>query len=282
MFSFRCFATTLWRLWDNYGRCTIEKTSFELCKQQKNRVEVQGNNLHLVLFKTKENANYFPEPRLCSFAAAQFETSLLRDFIWRHSGHVDVQNNAVKCILGIWLYYYAKLVEPFSVVLYTNMARRLITWMKTKNCRTNKDCIWRHSGHVGRKNKSEKVFWEFDSIFMQNLLRHFLLFCTPTWPGVSSREWKPRIAERTKRADSRLHLTSRRPCWSKEQKRKSLLGIWLYFYAKLVEPFSIVLYTNMAVSSREWKPRIAERTKRADSRLHLTSRRPCWSKEQKR
>ena len=45
-------------------------------QQQKNRVEVQGNNYHFVLFKTKENANYSPEPRLCSFVAAQFETGL--------------------------------------------------------------------------------------------------------------------------------------------------------------------------------------------------------------
>ena len=29
-----------------------------------------------ILFKTKENANYFPEPRLYSFVAAQFKTSL--------------------------------------------------------------------------------------------------------------------------------------------------------------------------------------------------------------
>ena len=50
---------------------------FRIVQRQKNRVEVQGNNLHFVLFKTKENANYSPEPRLCSFVAAQFETSLL-------------------------------------------------------------------------------------------------------------------------------------------------------------------------------------------------------------
>ena len=42
--------------------------------------------------------------------------------IWRHGSHVGVQNTAVKCLLGVWLYYYAKLVGPFSVVLYTNMA----------------------------------------------------------------------------------------------------------------------------------------------------------------
>ena len=40
---------------------------FRIVQQQKNRVEVQGNNQHFVLFKTKENANYSPEPRLfCS------------------------------------------------------------------------------------------------------------------------------------------------------------------------------------------------------------------------
>ena len=33
----------------------------------------------------------------------------------------------------------------------------------------------------------------------------------------------------------------------------SLLGIWFNYYVK---PFAIVVYTNMAVSSREWKPRI--------------------------
>ena len=30
------------------------------------------------MFKTKENANYFPEPRLCSFVPAQFETGLFQ------------------------------------------------------------------------------------------------------------------------------------------------------------------------------------------------------------
>ena len=50
---------------------------FRIVQQQKNRVEVQGNNLHFPLFWTIQNANYSPEPRLCSFVAAQFETSLL-------------------------------------------------------------------------------------------------------------------------------------------------------------------------------------------------------------
>ena len=37
---------------------------------------------------------------------------------------------------------------------------------------------------------------------------------------------------------------------------KSLLGIRFYYYAKLERHFAIVLYTNIAVSSRERKPRI--------------------------
>jgi len=37
------------------------------------------------------------------------------------------------------------------------------------------------------------------------------------------------------------------------------LGLWLYYYAKLERRFAIVLYTNMAVSSLEWKPRTDHR-----------------------
>ena len=63
------------------GANVLEKIAwigqFRIPQQQKNRVEVQGNNLHFPLFWTIQNANYSPEPRLCSFIAAQFETSLL-------------------------------------------------------------------------------------------------------------------------------------------------------------------------------------------------------------
>ena len=38
---------------------------------------------------------------------------------------------------------------------------------------------------------------------------------------------------------------------------KSLLGIWFYNYAKPERNFAVVLFTNMVVSSREYKPRIA-------------------------
>ena len=30
----------------------------------------------------------------------------------------------------------------------------------------------------------EKVFWEFDSIIMQNMCHNLLLFCTQTWPSL--------------------------------------------------------------------------------------------------
>ena len=39
-----------------------------------------------------------------------------------YSGHVGVQNNREKSLLGIWLYYYAKHEPSFPIVLYTNMA----------------------------------------------------------------------------------------------------------------------------------------------------------------
>ena len=37
---------------------------------------------------------------------------------------------------------------------------------------------------------------------------------------------------------------------------KILLGIWFYYYVKHEWHLAIVLYTNMAVSSHEWKPRM--------------------------
>ena len=63
------------------------------------------------------------------------------------------------------------------------------------------DCTWRHSGHVGGKNNSEKVFWKFNSIIMENLSYIFLLFWhqhgrLTTWvrgarmaQSVSARPW---------------------------------------------------------------------------------------------
>ena len=36
---------------------------------------------------------------------------------------------------------------------------------------------------VYKTNYSQRVFWEFDSIIMQNLSSILPLFCTPTWPS---------------------------------------------------------------------------------------------------
>ena len=52
-------------------------------QEQKNRVELQGNNLHFPFFLTIQNANYSPEPRLCFFVASKLETSLLGGSIKR-------------------------------------------------------------------------------------------------------------------------------------------------------------------------------------------------------
>ena len=61
-----------------------------------------------------------------------------------------------------------------------------------------------------------------------------------------------------------FHVTSWRPCWCTGQKRKkNLLAIWFYYYAKFERYFPIALYANMAFSSPEWKPRIGY------FRLHL-------------
>ena len=57
--------------------------------------------------------------------------SLLRQFLvfkWRHGGHVGVQDNSAKTLLGIWFYYYAKLERHFAIVLYTNMALSSREW----------------------------------------------------------------------------------------------------------------------------------------------------------
>ena len=117
---------------------------------------------------------------------------------WRHvqsndGGHVGVQNNAVKCLLGIWLYYYAKLEkfpkDLFAIVLYNKMA------------------------------------------------------------AVTSRAIK-------RFSIGGFHLTSRRPCWCTKQRCKMSFGNLTIIMQKLVEPFSIALYANIATSSRGCKPRI--------------------------
>ena len=49
-------------------------------------------------------------------------------FMWPHRGHIGVQNNSEKSLLGIWFYYYAKLERHFAIVLYTNKAVSSREW----------------------------------------------------------------------------------------------------------------------------------------------------------
>ena len=49
-------------------------------------------------------------------------------FMWRHCGHIGVQNNSEKNLLGLWLYHYAKLERRFAIVFYTNMAVSSREW----------------------------------------------------------------------------------------------------------------------------------------------------------
>ena len=47
---------------------------------------------------------------------------------------------------------------------------------------------------------AKKVFWEFDSIIMQNLSDILPLFCTPTWPShhvSENQELMPEVQEPT-------------------------------------------------------------------------------------
>ena len=117
------------------------------------------------------------------------------------------------------------------------------------------DCTWRHGGHVGRKNKSEKVFWEFDSIFMQNLWSHFLLFCTPTWPSHHvnenqelRNEQKELIVDCTWRHGGHVG-----------RKNKSDKVFWEFdsiFVQNLSYIFQNCFCRNIAVLSRECNPRV--------------------------
>ena len=57
---------------------------------------------------------------ICCVGVAIISLALLV-LMWRHGGHIGVQNNSEKGLLGIWFYYYAKPERHFAIVLYTNM-----------------------------------------------------------------------------------------------------------------------------------------------------------------
>ena len=48
--------------------------------------------------------------------------------MWRHGGHVGVQEQQDFSPLGVNLHFYANYVNEFSFVLYTNMAAMQTTY----------------------------------------------------------------------------------------------------------------------------------------------------------
>ena len=96
-----------------------------------------------------KNSNSYPKPRLKeNFTNTNFVTFIknwpcisFSVFVWRHGGHVGVQNNSEKSLLGLWFYYYAKLKRNFAIVLYTNMATSSRDW------KPRISCIFGHKWH---------------------------------------------------------------------------------------------------------------------------------------
>ena len=67
-------------------------------------------------------------PAVLVYSKLDFFLSVFSVFTWRHGGHVGVQNNSDKSVLGIWFYYHAKLEQHLPIVLYTNMAGSPRDW----------------------------------------------------------------------------------------------------------------------------------------------------------
>ena len=111
--------TCSWRKARENACDSVTIDQFRIVQQQKNRVEVQGNNLHFPLFWTMQNANYSPEPRLCSFVCAQFETSLLVLVLpligWKSGANLLSQSRSV--------------VNAKPITFRHSNENRSITWM---------------------------------------------------------------------------------------------------------------------------------------------------------
>ena len=79
-------------------------------------------------------------------------------FMWRHCGHIGVQNNSEKRLLGLWLYYCAKLERRFVIVLYTNMAVSSREW-KSRNASAIKRAENIFAALNSEKNGWQKPSW---------------------------------------------------------------------------------------------------------------------------
>ena len=114
-------------------------------QQQKNRVEVQGNNLHFPLFQTMQNANYSPEPRLCSFVAAQFETSLLCTSIVSSSSWDNCKSEEkIKIILMQIFEGQAKSIMVFLILVTALQKPSMKSKAKDhQECLTKRLALWK-------------------------------------------------------------------------------------------------------------------------------------------
>ena len=81
---------------------------------------------------------------------------------------------------------------------------------------------WRHGDHVGVQKDSEKVFWECQSIIMQNLSDVLPLFCTPNWPSHHVSENQELDSWRKQYVERRTHdkEKNRKKEWERERNEK--------------------------------------------------------------
>ena len=95
------------------------KTGATLLSQSLNVAIAITSLLSTVIWKLLNCQNSL----LCFKTACTFSV-----FMWRHDGHVGVQNNSEKSLLGFRFFYYAKLERHFVIVLYTSMAVSSREW----------------------------------------------------------------------------------------------------------------------------------------------------------
>ena len=89
-------------------------------------------------------------------------------FTRRHRLHVSAPTNKEKAPLTIWLYYHAKREPSFAIVLCTNMAVRLTTWLESTYWLTSLPCYTLSNRQGVRGISGGRFFssyiWIFDQI----------------------------------------------------------------------------------------------------------------------
>ena len=77
----------------------------------------------------------------------------------------------------------------------------------------------------------ENVFWEFDSIIMQNMCHNLLLFCTQTWPShhvIENHLLKIKTSMRNKK--DLLFIANRNAVKHKKKKAKEMVNKYAVSY----------------------------------------------------